>query len=111
MISAAEQLLQVWEAIKKLEFKCRPKDVMELFIYIINNIETSTGIVTLTRDELAAKMGTNPNRISIAMGQLEKLNVIRRDRLKIPGTKGRGKARYRLNPYAEWNLDIKKRDE
>ena len=110
MISA-ERFLEVWEAIKRLDSKYRPKQVGNLLIYVVTHIEPKTGIVTLTRDELAKKVGTTPNKISEAMGQLEKLNVIRRERVKIPGLNGRGKVVYRLNPHADWNKEFTKRHD
>ena len=43
------------------------------------------------------------------MGRLESLGVIFRERVKVPGMKGQGKARYRINPHVGWNGSLDRR--
>lgn len=44
------------------------------------------------------------------MGTLEKMGVIRRERLRVEGLQGRGMAVYFINPHVPWNgsLDVRK---
>ena len=53
MISPA-QCLDVWNAIEKIE---KPHQTRRVFDYVLTHIETNSGIVTLTREELADKVG------------------------------------------------------
>lgn len=105
------QCLVVWDAIRQLDPNKRPGQVRHLFDLILTHIEMNTGLVTLTRDEMAEIVGTQPNNISRMMGTLEELGVIFRERLKIPGMRGQGKARYRLNPHVAWNGKLENREK
>lgn len=105
MISPA-QCLAVWEAIKSGE---RPHETRDVFDYVITHIETNTGIVTLTREELAEKVKIHPREVTKAMKRLEDIGAIVRERVKVPGMRGPGKARYRLNPHVGWNGKLEKR--
>ena len=107
MISPAQCLL-VWGACKKGE---KPYETRDVFDQVITHLETNTGVVTLTREEIAERVGTTPNEVSRAMGRLEKLGAVIRERVKIPGMKGRGKAQYRINPYVGWNGSLEHRSE
>ena len=106
MISPA-QCLAVWNAIKKGE---KPHETRDVFDYVLTHIETNTGIVTLTRDELAEVVGIAPKHVSSAMKRLEDLGVIFRERVRVPGMKGPGKARYRMNPHVAWNGKLERRE-
>ena len=106
MISPA-QCLAVWNAIKKGE---KPHETRDVFDYVLTHIETNTGIVTLTRDELAEAVGIAPKNVSSAMKRLEDLGVIFRERVRVPGMKGPGKARYRMNPHVAWNGKLERRE-
>lgn len=101
------QCLAVWNAIETLD---EPRTTRRVFDYVITHLETNTGIVTLTRDELAEAVGIRPEHVSHAMGRLEKLGAITRERVKVPGMKGPGKARYRINPHVAWNGKLEKRE-
>ena len=108
MISPA-QCLAVWDAIEKLPAEDRPREVDRVFKIIITHIETNTGLVTLTREEIAERIGVRPTEVSAAMGTLEKMKVIFRERKKTDGMRGRGIARYRLNQHVAWNGQLEKR--
>lgn len=107
MISPA-QCLVVWNAIKKVE---KPIETRDVFDYVLTHIETNSGLVTLTREEIAEKVGIAPKHVSSAMGRLEKLGVIFRERAKVAGMRGRGIARYRLNPHVAWNGKLENREK
>ena len=101
-----QQCLAVWDAIKEGE---RPQETDEVFKLLITHVETNTGIMTLTREEIAERIGTAPKHVSSAMKRLEDMGVVFRERVKVPGMKGPGKARYRLNPHVAWNGDLQTR--
>lgn len=105
-----QQCLVVWNAIDALPSQARPREVRRIFDYVLTHIETNTGLVTLTRDELAQLTDIEARHVSSAMKQLEALNVVRRERVKVPGMRGPGKARYRLNPHVGWNGELEKRE-
>ena len=101
-----KQCLEVWQAIKTVE---KPHETRDVFDFVLTHIETNSGIVTLTREELAEKVGIAPREVSRAMGRLEKLGVIFRERWKTAGMRGPGIARYRLNPHVGWNGSLENR--
>lgn len=105
MISPA-QCLVVWNAIRGGD---RPQETRAVFDYALTHLEINTGIVTLTREEIAECVGVRPQEVSTAMGRLEELGAIVRERVKVPGMKGRGKARYRINPHVGWNGSLDRR--
>lgn len=104
------QCLAVWNAIRALPASERPHQVRHLFDLILTHIEQNTGIVTMTREELAHEIGTDPRNISTMMGTLEEMKVVFRERVKVAGMRGPGIARYRLNQWVGWNgdLDVRK---
>lgn len=110
MLSPA-QCLAVWDAIRELPADDRPNQVRHLFDLVITHLETNTGAVVLTRDELAEKVGTEPRHISTMMGTLERMGVIYRRRIKQPGMRGRGIARYYVNPHVAWHGKLEVRKE
>ena len=101
-----KQCLAVWDAIETGE--C-PHETDKVFKLLITHVETNTGIMTLTREEIAERIGTAPRNVSSAMKRLEDMGVVFRERVKVPGMKGPGKARYRLNPHVAWNGDLQTR--
>ena len=107
MISPA-QCLVVWNAIRQGD---RPSETRAVFDYALTHLEINTGIVTLTREEIAEYVDIRPQEVSAAMSRLESLGVIFRERVKVPGMKGRGKARYRINPHVGWNGSLDRRQQ
>ncbi|MFX6292603.1 hypothetical protein ABTG11_19280, partial [Acinetobacter baumannii] len=61
------QCLAIWDAIRELPSDERPQQVRHLFDLILTHLETNTGAVTLTREELAAKIKTAPANVSRMM--------------------------------------------
>ena len=106
-----EQCLKVWDAIRELPSRKRPQQTRHLFDLVLTHLEPNTGLVTLTREELAEMIGTSPANVSRMMGTLEELNVVRRERRKVPGMRGPGTARYRINPHVGWNGELERRRE
>jgi hypothetical protein len=105
------QCLAVWDAIRELPPEDRPNQVRHLFDLILTHIETNTGLVTLTREEMAAMIGTEPRHISSMMGTLERMGVVFRLRHKMPGMRGPGVARYRVNSHVAWNGKLTIREQ
>lgn len=105
------QCLAIWNAIEELSGEDRPRIVRRVFDYVLTHIEQNTGIVTLTREELAGKIGIRPQEVSEAMGVLERMKVVFRERVKVAGMRGPGMARYRLNQWVAWNGDLDVRRE
>lgn len=105
------QCLAVWDAIRALDADDRPGQVRHLFDLILTHIESNTGAVTLTREELAEMVGTQPKHISTMMGTLEKMGVIYRKRVRVAGMRGPGIARYKVNPHVAWNGKLEVRKE
>ena len=101
-----QQCLAVWDAIEQGE---RPYETDKVFKLLITHVETNTGVMTLTREEIAERIGIRPENVTRAMRRLEDMGVVFRERVKVPGMKGPGKARYRLNPHVAWNGDLQTR--
>ena len=106
-----KQVLTVWDAIRALPGKDRPHQVRHLFDLVLTHLEWDTGLVILTREELAEKIGTDPDNVSRMMGTLERIGVIVRERVKLDGMRGRGIARYRINPHVAWHGGLEVRQE
>ena len=101
-----KQCLAVWDAIENSD---HPRQTDKVFKLLITHVETNTGIMTLTREEIASKVGIAARDVSRSMRCLEDMGVVFRERVKVPGMKGPGKARYRLNPHVAWNGDLQTR--
>lgn len=100
------QCLAVWDAIREMD---RPDLTRHVFDLVLTHVEPNTGAVTLTREEIAERVKTEPRNVSTVMSNLEAASVIYRRRLKVSGMRGRGPVRYYLNPHVAWNgkLDVR----
>jgi CRP-like cAMP-binding protein len=107
-----EQTKAIWTAIRALPANDRPHQVRHAFDLVLLNLRQDTGEVMLRRDELAAEIGCAPKHVSTIMGTLERMGVVRRERMRVEGIQGRGVAVYFVNPHVAWNgsLDIRKRE-
>jgi hypothetical protein len=74
-----EQTAVVWDAIRALPSSERPDKVRHAFDLVLLNLNWNTGEVMLTGDEMAAKMGCAPKRVSTVMGTLERMGVVQRE--------------------------------
>lgn len=106
------QTAAIWDAIDKLPSDDRPRMVRRAFDQVLLNLAPNTGEIMLTRDQLAEKIGCHADHVSRIMGTLEIMGVVRRERQKIPGMKGRGVAVYFVNPHVAWNgkLEVRKQE-
>lgn len=109
MLSRA-QTKAVWDAIRVLPADERPNQVRHAFDLVVLNLRQDTGEVMLTRDQLAAEIGCDPDHVSHVMGTLVRMGVIRRERRRVEGMRGPGVAVYFVNPHVAWNgsLDARK---
>ena len=98
-----EQTGVVWDAIRELDGKHRPRQVRHAFDLVLLNLRWDTGEVALSRDEMAAKMKCAPESVSRIMGTLENMGVVIRKRRRVEGMRGRGQAAYFINPDVAWN--------
>lgn len=107
-----DQTAAVWNAIRKLPAKDRPRDVRDAFMLMLLNIRQDTGELVMSRDEFAAELGILPRHVSTVMSTLERIGVVRRERWREPGTRGPGVVTYYVNANVAWNgsLDIRKRE-
>lgn len=95
-----EQCLLIWRAIKVFE---KPRQTRDIFDLVITHIEPNTGLVTLTRDELAQMAEISPREVSRSMSCLEEIGAITRER--------RGsRVLYRINPHVGWNGKMERRE-
>lgn len=101
---SVQQITAIWDAIRELPPKDRPHEVRHALDLAVTNLRQDTGEIMLTRDELAERMKCRPQEVSLAMGVLERMGVvIKGDRRKVPGLRGRGVRPYFINPHAAWN--------
>lgn len=105
------QTAAIWDAIRALPPDARPGQVRHAFDLVLLNLDQDTGEVTLTRDQLAERIGCAPRSVSTIMGTLERMGVVRRERRRIEGMQGPGQAVYLVNPHVAWNGDLEIRKE
>ena len=78
----------------------RPRQAVELWATILENLRIDTGEITKTRQELAERVGMTPRDLSSTMTELASINAIRREK------EGRG-VTYFLNPQIATHLPNK----
>jgi len=110
MLSEAD-VARVWDAIERLPARDRPRMVDRVFKVVLLNLRPDTGEVRLTRDQIAAKIGCPPSRVSEAMSVLVRLGVIEREMQRIPNMRGPGAVQYSINANVAWNGKLKLRAE
>lgn len=110
MMLSRLQTKAVWDAIRKLPSEARPHQVRHAFDLVLLNLRQDTGEVTLGTEDLVKELETAPENVSRVMGTLERMGVIRRERRRVPGVRGPGKAVFFINPHVAWNgsLNIRK---
>jgi hypothetical protein len=94
--------ISLWKKIRGLPPEKRPQEVTDAFYISMLHIEPNTGIMQLTRDELAELMERSPNSAGKAMATLVELGVYTAEYERIPGLRGRGKRVWRVNPDLAW---------
>jgi len=105
------QVAAIWDAIRALPADERPNQVRHAFDLVLLNLDQDTGEVTLTRDQLAERIGCASRNVSTIMGTLERMDVIRRERRRIEGIQGPGQAVYFVNAHVAWNGSLEVRKE
>jgi hypothetical protein len=94
-----------------LEHAERRREALDLWALLFRHLDRRTGMVLLTRDELAEQVGTHPNNVSEIMAELESIGAIARRRERVGGLRGPGMVRYFMNPNVATHLAGKDRDK
>jgi hypothetical protein len=87
-----------------LEHAERRREAIALWALLFEHLDRHTGMILLTRDELAEQVGTHPNTISAIMSDLEGIGAIVRRRERVAGMRGPGMVRYFMNPNVGTHL-------
>lgn len=88
----------------------RPRIAVRLWALLFRHLRTDTGEIMLSRDELAGQLGVKSNDVSRCMSELVSFGAVSRVRVPIPGLKGQGAVRYRMNPTVATHLSGAARD-
>jgi hypothetical protein len=94
-----------------LEHAERPREAVALWVLLFEHLDRGTGMIVLTRDELAEQVGTHPDHVTRIMAELESIGAISRRRERVAGMRGPGVARYFMNPNVGTHLLGQVRDE
>jgi hypothetical protein len=89
----------------------RPIVAMKLWALCFEHLLLDTGEIMLTREEIADKIGEQPETISRIMSELVDFGAISRQRQKVGGMRGPGVVRYFMNPRVATHLAGKERDD
>src|SRR4051795_13710898 len=89
----------------------RPVLALALWGELFTALRRDTGEIALTRDELAERIGAQPNHVSEIMHELAGVGAIVVHREKVAGMRGRGRAVYLMNPNVATNLAGAARDK
>lgn len=101
---------KIWKAIDELDPKLKPHLVRKVFDQVLLNLEFETGMVVLSREEIAEAIGCASNHVSHAMGILHRMGVIETAFSKVPGLKGRV-VTYYVNADVAWTGSLEMRAE
>ena len=88
----------------------RPMQAMDLWAELFTRVDSETGEVLLTRDQLSELIGVAVQHVSEIMGELEGIGAIIRRRERVAGMRGPGRARYFMNPVVGTHLAGGERD-
>jgi CRP-like cAMP-binding protein len=94
-----------------LEHAERRRDALDLWSLLFEHLDRCTGMIVLTRDELAEQVGTHPDHVTRIMAELESIGAISRRRERVAGMRGPGVVRYFMNPNVATHLSGKTRDK
>jgi hypothetical protein len=89
----------------------RHRPALALWALLFEHLDRHTGMILLTRDELAEQIGTHPDIVSTIMSDLEQIGAIVRRRERVAGMRGPGTVRYFMNPNVGTHLVGLVRDE
>jgi hypothetical protein len=94
-----------------LEHAERKREAVALWVLLFEHLDRRTGMVLLTRDELAEQVGTSSDHVSEIMAELESIGAISRRRERVGGLRGPGMVRYFMNPNVATHLAGSERDK
>jgi hypothetical protein len=94
-----------------LEHADRHRPALALWVLLFEHLDRRTGMILLTRDEIAEQVGTHPDIVSTIMADLESIGAISRRRERVAGMRGPGVVRYFMNPNVGTHLLGQVRDE
>jgi hypothetical protein len=94
-----------------LEHAERRREAIALWALLFEHLDRHTGMILLTRDEIAEQVGTHPDIVSAIMSDLEGIGAIVRRRERVAGMRGPGMVRYFMNPNVGTHLLGQVRDE
>jgi hypothetical protein len=89
----------------------RHRPALALWVLLFEHLDRRTGMILLTRDEIAEQVGTHPDIVSTIMADLEFIGAISRRRERVAGMRGPGVVRYFMNPNVGTHLLGQVRDE
>lgn len=98
-----DQLLAVLEGTRRMPPIFRPGAARRLLVLALANLCPTTGVVQLTRNQLAELLAINGTDVSLGMATLERLGALRIEPRPATGH-GRTAPRiaYRINPALAW---------
>jgi hypothetical protein len=96
LLMAAEQFNAVADWLE--EHSRRPRLALRLFRHLLRFVDPRTDEILRTREELAELVKARPDDVSTVMAELVKVGAVRQERVRVPGMKGPGIARWYLNP-------------
>jgi hypothetical protein len=94
-----------------LEHAERRREALALWALLFEHLDRHTGMILLTRDELAEQVGAHPDNVTRIMADLESIGAVSRQRERVAGMRGRGVVRYFMNPNVGTHLVGLVRDE
>jgi hypothetical protein len=87
-----------------LEHAERRREAIALWALLFEHLDRHTGMILLTRDELAEQVGAHPDNVTRIMADLESIGAISRRRERVAGMRGPGMVRYFMNPNVGTHL-------
>lgn len=98
-----EETGEVWRMIREeLSPKDRPHDVRAVFDQVLLSVKFNTGVVEASRQQISERAKVPVQHVSHAMGVLERWRVLVREVEKVPGVRGRGRVKWRINARVGW---------
>ena len=88
----------------------RPVLALAVWSELFTALRHDTNEIMLSREELAERVDAHPDEVSRVMTELVNAGAIKRDREKVPGMRGRGRAVYIMNPLVGTHLAGAARD-
>jgi hypothetical protein len=82
----------------------RHRPALALWALLFEHLDRHTGMILLTRDEIAEQVGTHPDIVSAIMSDREGIGAIVRRRERVAGMRGPGMVRYFMNPNVGTHL-------